>query len=96
MKMAIASDDGRIIASHLGRAKGFVIHEIEDDQIKNREYRLNIFTGHARGVEGAEHEIDRHGPISAALRDCKAVVSHGMGRRTYDDLKLAGIEVFFN
>jgi hypothetical protein len=61
---------------------------------KNREYRPNTFTGHARGLEGAGHEIDRHGPILSALSDCKVVISHGMGRRIYDDLKNAGIEVF--
>ena len=32
--------------------------------------------------------------ILSALSDCKAVISHGMGRRIYDDLKEAGIEVF--
>lgn len=94
MRIAIASDDEKTIASHFGRTKGFVICEIEDDQIKSREYRLNTFTGHARGLQGLGHEIDRHVPILAALADCKAVVSHGMGRRIYDDLRRAGIEVF--
>jgi predicted Fe-Mo cluster-binding NifX family protein len=40
------------------------------------------------------HEIDPHGPVLAMLRDCKTVVSHGMGRRIYDDLRQAEIEVF--
>lgn len=58
MKIAIPSDDGKIISSHFGRTKGFVIFEVEGKEIKSREYRLNIFTGHARGLEGAGHEID--------------------------------------
>ena len=94
MKIAIVSDDKKIIASHFGRAKGFMIFDIEDNKISNQEYRLNTFTGHARGLEGADHEINRHGPILAALADCKVVVSHGMGRRIYNDLKQADIEVF--
>jgi predicted Fe-Mo cluster-binding NifX family protein len=91
MKIAIASDDERTISSHFGQTRGFVVFEVEG---KNREYRPNTFTGHARGLEGAGHEIDRHGPILSALSDCKVVISHGMGRRIYDDLKNAGIEVF--
>jgi predicted Fe-Mo cluster-binding NifX family protein len=94
MKIAIASDDERTISSHFGQTRGFVVVEVESKEVKNREYRPNTFTGHARGLESAGHEIDRHGPILSALSDCKAVISHGMGRRIYDDLKEAGIEAF--
>ncbi len=94
MKIAIASDDGKSIASHFGRTRGFVIFEVNEGQVKSEEYRLNTFTGHARGLEGAGHELDRHTPILDALKDCKAVISHGMGRRIYDDLREAGIEAF--
>jgi predicted Fe-Mo cluster-binding NifX family protein len=94
MKIAIASDDEKIISSHFGRTKGFVMFEVEDKAIKNREYRPNTFTGHARGLEGAGHELDRHTPILNALKDCKVVITHGMGRRIYDDLKGIGVEVF--
>jgi len=94
MKIAIASDDGKTIASHFGRTRGFVVFEVEEKTVKNRDYRPNTFTGHARGLEHAGHEIDRHGPILTALSDCTVVISHGMGRRIYDDLKGAGIRVF--
>jgi predicted Fe-Mo cluster-binding NifX family protein len=94
MKIAIASDDERTISSHFGQTRGFVVFEVEGKEVKNREYRPNTFTGHARGLEGSGHGIDRHGPILSALSDCKAVISHGMGRRIYDDLKGAGIEAF--
>ncbi|MGB7053973.1 MAG: NifB/NifX family molybdenum-iron cluster-binding protein [bacterium] len=39
------------------------------------------------------HDVDRHGPILNALRDCTAVISRGMGRRIYADLKNTGIDV---
>ena len=92
MKIAIASDEGKTISSHFGQTRGFVVFEVEGKAVKSREYRPNTFTGHARGLEGAGHESNRHGPILSALSDCKAVISHGMGRRIYDDLKGAGIE----
>jgi len=94
MKIAIASDDGKTISSHFGRTRGFVIFEIEGKEIKKQEYRNNTFTGHVRGLEGANHSFDRHRPILEALEDCQVVISHGMGRRIYDDLKNADIEVF--
>jgi predicted Fe-Mo cluster-binding NifX family protein len=94
MKIAIVSDDEKTIASHFGKTRGFVIFEVEGKEIKGQEYRLNTFTGHARGLEGAGHEFDRHGPILEALKDCRVVISQGMGRRIYDDLKNIGIEVY--
>ena len=94
MKIAIASDDERAIAQHFGRTRGFIVIDLEDGAERAREYRPNAFTGHARGLEGAGHEVDRHGPILSALAGCQVVISRGMGRRLYDDLKQAGVEVF--
>jgi len=94
MNIAIASDDGINIASHLGRTKGFVIFNVQEERITQQWYRYNTFTGHARGLSDQGHGIDRHGPILEALKDCKVVISHGMGRRIYNDLQQAGIEVF--
>jgi predicted Fe-Mo cluster-binding NifX family protein len=94
MRVAIASDDGKTIASHFGKTKGFVIYEVEDGRVQSEQYVENTFTGHARGLSGAGHGADRHGPILEALKDCSAVISHGMGRRMYDDLRAAGIEAF--
>ncbi len=91
-KIAIASDDGISISSHFGRTKGFVIFEIVDKEIKGREYRLNTFTRHAKGI--MDFKGDPHSVIISALSDCKVVISHGMGRRIYEDLKRAGIEVY--
>ncbi|MBC7327867.1 NifB/NifX family molybdenum-iron cluster-binding protein [bacterium] len=93
MKIAIASDDEKAISTHFGRARGFVVFDIEGNEIKSREYRLNTFSGHARGLE-EEHESDHHKAILNALSDCKVVISKGMGKRIYDDLKSIGIEVY--
>ena len=106
MKVAIASDDRMMISQHFGRTRGFVIAEIDDKNVKNLDYRPNTFTGHARGLEHGEHHVgsqaghhadhhaDHHGPILEALRDCQVVISKGMGRRIYEDLKNSGIQVF--
>lgn len=94
MKIAIASDDGKTISSHFGKTKGFVIFEVEGKKVKNEEYRPNTLTGHAKGLEGMTHQIDKHVSILNALKDCKTVISGGMGKRIYSELKKAGMEVF--
>jgi len=94
MKVAVASDDGKTIASHLGRVRGFIVYEIGRAQVRRRKYHENAFTGHAGRLSGAGHGPDRHGPILEALRGCRAVIAHGMGRRIHDDLQAAGIEAY--
>jgi predicted Fe-Mo cluster-binding NifX family protein len=96
MKIAFASDDSRTIAGHFGRARGFLIVELRNKDVVSREYRSNVFTGHARGLNGqhGHNHDDRHGPILDALKDCNIVVSHGMGRRIYEDLIVGGIAPF--
>jgi predicted Fe-Mo cluster-binding NifX family protein len=96
MKIAIVSDDQKTIASHFGRALGFVIFESENSTIINREYRPNRFTMHVQhpGEEHGPEHHHSHGPIIEALRDCTVVISHGMGRRIYDDLKNNDKEVY--
>ncbi len=95
MKIAVASDEGKIISSHFGRTKGFVIFDVEGKEIKSREYLSNTFTGHAMGLhESGSHHHNSHSLILEALKDVKVVISHGMGRRLYDDLKSTGIDVY--
>ena len=99
MKMAIASDDGITISAHFGRTKGFVVLEVEGKKVKNREYRLNTFTGHVRGLHLPKESEpvqshDHHGPILQALSDCQVVISNGMGRRIHQDLKNHHIRPF--
>ena len=94
MQVAVASDDGKTIARHFGRARGFLVYEIENSRIRNRRYVRNTFTGHAGNVEAGHDPADCHDSIIAALNDCEAVISHGMGKRIYRDLRKAGITAY--
>jgi predicted Fe-Mo cluster-binding NifX family protein len=91
MKIAIASD-GAAIASHFGRCACFLVYQIENGQIVERETRPNTFTAHALGQ--CDHEHDHtHGPIIQALKGCDLVLSNGMGWRAAQELKQNGIQV---
>ena len=104
MKIGIVSDDGKTIAGHLGRARGFVIYDVEGGVVKKRSYLDNTFTGHAGYRHGEGHSDDcqgehrgeqhGHGPVLRALAGCDAVISRGMGRRIYADLQAAGIQAY--
>jgi predicted Fe-Mo cluster-binding NifX family protein len=91
MRVAVASDDGKKIARHFGRTRGFLVYDVERSEIRSRRYRKNTFTGHAKDVEPEGDSVDCHSAIIAALKDCEAVISHGMGIRIYEDLRNAGI-----
>ena len=80
MKIAIASDDEIHIANHFGRALGFVIFEIENNVILNREYRKNL------GKHTGECGSCDHDTMINNIKDCNVVISYGMGRRIFPDL----------
>jgi len=92
MKIAIASDDGKTLSMHFGRALGFVIVEVEGGQVKSVNYIPNDFTGHARHEHNHGH--GDHSFIIDNLKDVDVVISGGMGRRLFDDLMAAGKKVY--
>ncbi|MFH1852201.1 MAG: NifB/NifX family molybdenum-iron cluster-binding protein [Candidatus Neomarinimicrobiota bacterium] len=94
MKIAIASDDGKTIAGHFGRSRGFVICTVEENALAGQEYRLNDFTGHAHGGEHQQGSVHSHQAILHSLADVACVVSRGMGQRIYNDLLGAGIRPY--
>lgn len=97
MKIAVVSDDSKTIASHFGRAAGFIIFDIDNGQIVNREYRPNNITHHhlANAIhQPEEHQPHSHTGILEALEDCQAIISCGMGRRMFVDFQSVGKDVY--
>ena len=86
MKVAVASDDRINISHHFGSASGFEIFDIKDNIIVNQEYRENI--GRNTGKCGSCN----HNIMIENIKDCKVVISYGMGKRIYDDLKKNNIQ----
>jgi predicted Fe-Mo cluster-binding NifX family protein len=97
MKVAIPTNNMSTISAHFGRSKGFMIYDIEDKKIINFEYKINTFTGHAKG-QHKEHEYGKHNHshegIFGALGNCKVVIAGGMGQRLYNDFNQREIQVF--
>ena len=99
MKIAVATEDGKVISSHFGRSPYFAIYEIDDNKITHKEMRKNTFTGHFRNEHPQERHHDedehhhKHQHVAEGLKDCNVVISHGMGRRAWEDLRAKGIEM---
>ncbi|MFH1862311.1 MAG: NifB/NifX family molybdenum-iron cluster-binding protein [bacterium] len=102
MRIAVPSDDGVNIAAHTGRAQGFVIFDVLNQQAKRLEYRSNQYTPHAQGQCQGESETKQHQDHSHshtelvdALSDCQIMIARGMGPRLVMDLARRNIEVVF-
>lgn len=80
MKIAIASDDGKNISQHFGRAEGFKVYDVENGKVLSEEYRKNI------GKSNGECHSCNHAAMIENIKDCKFVISNGMGQRIFDDL----------
>jgi predicted Fe-Mo cluster-binding NifX family protein len=105
-KIAVATNDQKRVTGHIGRCRGFMVFEINDQKIINKELRENQFTNHRRGGghhhhgEGEEHRGQGHGRhgherLVEGLKDCKYLISSGGGWRVVEDLKEHNIETLF-
>lgn len=98
-KIAIATNDQRRVTGHLGRCRAFMVYEINDNKIINKELRENVFTNHRMGQthqhqgEGGGHN---HSHLIEGLKDCKYLISSGGGWRVVEDLRQHDIITLFS
>ncbi|MDI6858723.1 MAG: NifB/NifX family molybdenum-iron cluster-binding protein [Dehalococcoidia bacterium] len=104
MKIAVVSDDGVTVSQHFGRAQMYVVLTIEDGRIVAEENRPKL--GHGALANLPHGELDalgrrgfgegaelRHRQMAAAIGDCQALISGGMGWGAQESLQQSGIEV---
>jgi predicted Fe-Mo cluster-binding NifX family protein len=100
MRFAVATDDGTRVARHTGRCGGFAVFEVVNQNPVRVEFRPNTFTAHAAGQcagpggAGHDHGHSSHGDLIEALRDCRALVTRGLGPRLVADLAARQIEPY--
>ena len=99
MKIAVASDDGKTIAGHVGKCEMFIVFDINNKEITNVEKRENSFTIHKNeGHQHHEHHAHqhdgsgRHTGIINGLKDCEYLFCCSGGPGLIDDLKTNGIK----
>jgi predicted Fe-Mo cluster-binding NifX family protein len=97
-KVAVATNDQRRISGHLGRCRSFMIFEINENKIINKEVRENLFTNHRMGHDHQHHGEGgghNHDHLIEGLKDCKYLISLGGGWRVVEDLKQHNITPLF-
>ncbi len=97
-KIAIATNDQKRVTGHIGKCKSFMVYEINDNKVVNKEIRENLFTNHRmmrhqHHGEGGGHS---HAHLIEGLKDCKYLVSSGGGWRVVEDLKQHDIITLFS
>lgn len=104
MKIAVISDDGKVLSQHFGRAPFYIVFTIEEGKIVSREVREklghNQFGGgheehdhaHEHGLDGASH--GKHASMAQAIADCEAIICGGMGMGAYESMKQLNIHPF--
>ena len=103
MKIAIVSGDKSSISQHFGRAKYYVIYQIENSKVLNREIRKKLVHHNDDGQPGfrVEHECDhgygkgahiRHRGMIEIISDCQAMIAGGMRWGAYESLRNQNIE----
>ena len=78
MKIALATGNYRNVVGHPGKCKGFIVFEIEDEKIINKEERENSFQhGHDHSCNhehshdhSHDHSQQGHGNLGNQLRKC--------------------------
>ncbi len=100
MKIALATGNYKNVVGHPGRCKGFIVYEIEDGKIVNKEERENTFQ-HGHSHEHSHnhdhnHEHGGHGtlgkPIAEMLQDCDYFIAKSMGQGFINQLQSVNVK----
>jgi len=99
-KIALATNDQKRITGHIGRCRSFIVYEINDGKILNKEIRENQFTQHRKSGQHHQHHGEGEGRHSHThlingLKDCGYLISRGGGWRVVEDLKQYNIQTLF-
>ena len=105
MKIAFITEDGKTISQHFGRAPYYLVVEIDDGNVLNREMRDKL--GHQQfAEEDHEHDHDhghdqgsgmgsasheKHNRMAQAIQDCEVLICGGMGTGAYQSMQAFGI-----
>lgn len=106
MRIAVASDDGKTISRHFGRASYYLVFTVEVGEIINKELRDKAshqqFAHERHGHDPDDHRHEhnhgfgthadqKHTQMIEPIRDCDAVLVRGMGRGAYLAVQEANI-----
>jgi len=101
MKIAVATNDNRTVAGHVGRCKAFIVYETEGSKTINKVVRINSFTHHGQHLDNKEEHhqhpsegqgYHNHHNLIEGLKDCEVLIFNHGGWRLIEDLKAHNIK----
>jgi predicted DNA-binding protein (UPF0251 family)/predicted Fe-Mo cluster-binding NifX family protein len=103
MKIAVVTDDEKIISQHFGRASLYVVYTVEDGKVTGKETRPKMGHRHFASAEGphaehgAKHGFDadsqqKHASMAEAIKDSQVLIAGGMGMGAFQSMKSYNIE----
>jgi predicted Fe-Mo cluster-binding NifX family protein len=102
MKIALITDDGENISQHFGRAQYYLVVNITDNLITNREMREKIGHGQFSSIGHEDHTHKEHGndeishgkhaQMAQTISDCSVVICGGMGVGAYESMRRLNIQ----
>ncbi len=102
MRVAVPTDDGRHVARRFGRARAFVVTDVDQGQIAPSDVRPNPMSATSdpppKTRFRASHKTfrpHRHQMLLDLLADCRSVIVYGISEPLRHLLFSRGIEVVF-
>lgn len=97
LRIAVASEDGRFIQQHFGRARQFMICEIVGTEATVVEVRENKpACGSAWADDDVGHDDDWMNRSVDLVADCDAVIAARIGPSAVERLERRGVRAFIN
>ncbi len=90
MKIAVATVDGESVSQHFGQSTGFIVFEVEGQQVKSRILRTPADTPHNEGV--CHGEGNHGGGALGLLQECSVLICGGMGGGAAAAVQNVGIQ----
>jgi predicted Fe-Mo cluster-binding NifX family protein len=95
MKVAVASQNARVVHQHFGRATQFLIYEIQENGYQLVETRKNQPPCGSASEDGQEgHGEDPMEKAVELVSDCRAVVVAQIGRGAVERLSNHGVHAY--
>ncbi len=104
MKIAVATNDFKTVAGHVGKCKGFIIYEIDESgKIIVKKNVENTFTNHAQNHEHHHHEhhhgeghgVDKHNRIAEGIEFSNYLICRAAGPGLINSLAAFNIQTVF-
>src|SRR4030042_4224976 len=101
MKIAVVTDDGKMISQHFGRAMYYIVYDVKGGVVKGSEMRSKA-AHHAGdephhqdegGHKGPEADA-KHSSMLSNVSDCEALIARGMGWGAFEAIRAAGVKPF--